>query len=66
MPRRRHRAWTQRDITKVLRGAKAAGVEARVMIEDGRITLAPVPDRQSPSGNGMARDAADVVAERLR
>jgi hypothetical protein len=41
VPPRRHRAWTQRDITKVLRGAKAAGVEARVMIEDGRITLVP-------------------------
>jgi hypothetical protein len=40
-PRRRHRAWTQRDITHALRAAKAAGVEARVMIEDGRITLAP-------------------------
>jgi hypothetical protein len=40
-PRRRHRAWTQRDITKVLRSAKAAGVEARVVIEEGRVTLAP-------------------------
>jgi hypothetical protein len=41
MPRRRHRAWTQRDITRLLRGAKAAGVEARVVIEEGRVTLAP-------------------------
>jgi hypothetical protein len=41
-PRRRHRAWTQRDITRLLRGAKAAGIEARVVIEAGRITLVPV------------------------
>jgi hypothetical protein len=40
-PRRRHRAWTQRDITRLLRGAKAAGVEARVVIEADRIILAP-------------------------
>jgi hypothetical protein len=40
-PRRRHRAWTQRDITRLLRGAKAAGIEARVVIEAGRITLVP-------------------------
>jgi hypothetical protein len=40
-PRRRHRAWTQRDITRLIRAAKAAGVEARVVIEDGRITVAP-------------------------
>jgi hypothetical protein len=40
-PRRRHRAWTQRDITRLLRGAKAAGIEARLVIEAGRITLVP-------------------------
>ena len=40
-PRRRHRAWTQRDISRALRAAKAAGVEVRVMIEEGRITLVP-------------------------
>jgi hypothetical protein len=40
-PQRRHRAWTQRDITRLLRGAKAAGIEARVVIEADRIILAP-------------------------
>jgi hypothetical protein len=40
-PRRRHRAWTQRDITRLLPGAKAAGIEARVVIEADRIILAP-------------------------
>jgi hypothetical protein len=40
-PRRRHRAWTQRDITRLLRGAKAAGVEARVVVEEARISLVP-------------------------
>jgi hypothetical protein len=38
---RRRRGFNQRDITRLLRGAKAAGVEARVVIEDGRITLVP-------------------------
>jgi hypothetical protein len=41
-PRRRQRAWSQRDITRLIRGAKAAGIEARVVIEAGRITLVPV------------------------
>ncbi|PNE09689.1 MAG: hypothetical protein CR217_18735 [Beijerinckiaceae bacterium] len=40
-PRRRHRAWTQRDIARALRAAKAAGVEARVVIEERRVTLVP-------------------------
>jgi hypothetical protein len=39
-PRRRP-GFNQRDITRALRAAKAAGVEVRVVIEDGRITLAP-------------------------
>jgi hypothetical protein len=59
-PRRRHRAWTQRDITKVLRGAKAAGVEARVMIEDGRVTL--VPTKMVPA----ATDTDENPWERFR
>jgi hypothetical protein len=37
----RRRVFTQRDITRALRAAKDAGVEARVVIEDGRITLVP-------------------------
>ena len=37
----RRRGFTQRDIARALRAAKAAGVEARVVIEEGRITLAP-------------------------
>jgi hypothetical protein len=37
----RRLGFNQRDITRLLRGAKTAGVEARVVIEDGRITLAP-------------------------
>ena len=40
-PRRRQRAWSQRDITRLIGGAKAAGIEARVVIEAGRITLVP-------------------------
>jgi hypothetical protein len=35
------RSFNQRDITRLLRGAKTAGVEVRVMIEEGRITLVP-------------------------
>jgi hypothetical protein len=38
-PRRRHRAWTQRDIARALRAAKAAGVEVREITPDGRIIL---------------------------
>jgi hypothetical protein len=60
----RRRGFNQRDITKALRAAKAAGVEVREIMPDGRIILGS-PDRQFPSGNGMAKDAADVVAERL-
>jgi hypothetical protein len=37
----RRRVFNQRDITRALRAAKAAGVEARVVIEDGQITLVP-------------------------
>ncbi|HEV7910517.1 MAG TPA: hypothetical protein VGP28_05405 [Methylocella sp.] len=40
-PRRRHRSWTQRDVTRLLRGAKAAGVEVREIMPDGRIILVP-------------------------
>jgi hypothetical protein len=37
----RTRSFNQRDIARALRAAKAAGVEARVVIEEGRITLMP-------------------------
>ena len=42
VPRHRTRSFNQRDIARALRAAKAAGVEARVVIETGRITLVPV------------------------
>ena len=37
----RRRGFSQRDIARALRAAKAAGVEARVVIEADRIILAP-------------------------
>jgi hypothetical protein len=40
-PRHRTRSFNQRDIARALRAAKAAGVEARVVIEEGRVTLVP-------------------------
>ena len=48
-PRRRSRSFNQRDIARALRAAKAAGVEARVVIEAGRITL--VPTKMVPAAN---------------
>jgi hypothetical protein len=57
-PRRRHRAWTQRDITRLIRGAKAAGIEARVeLTPDGRLILIPEP--LVPNGAG---DDDDILA----
>jgi hypothetical protein len=59
-PRRRPRAWTQRDIARALRAAKAAGVEARVVIEEGRVTL--VPTKMVPA----ATDTDENPWERFR
>jgi hypothetical protein len=58
MPRRRHRAWTQRDVTRLLRAAKAAGVEVREIMPDGRVIL---------GGPVLATaETDDVILERLR
>jgi hypothetical protein len=59
-PRRRHRAWTQRDISRALRAAKAAGVEVREITPDGRITL--VPTKMVPA----ATDTDENPWERFR
>jgi hypothetical protein len=65
-PMTRRRSWRQRDVTRALRAAKAAGLEARVEITpDGRLIVS-ASDQPVPSGNGMAKDAADVVLARLR
>jgi hypothetical protein len=57
-PRRRHRAWTQRDVTRLLRAAKAAGVEVREIMPDGRVIL---------GGPVLATaETDDVILERLR
>jgi hypothetical protein len=62
---RRVRSCNQRDLARNLRAAKAAGANVREIMPDGRLILGE-PDRQIPSGNGMAKDAADVVAARLK
>ncbi|MGB8900887.1 MAG: hypothetical protein WCC90_17320 [Methylocella sp.] len=57
-PRRRHRSWTQRDVTRLLRAAKAAGVEVREIMPDGRVIL---------GGPVLATaETDDVILERLR
>lgn len=46
-PARRVHAFRQRDLTRALRAATAAGVSVKAVIEDGRMTLvptAPVPE----------------------
>ena len=59
-PRHRTRSFNQRDIARPLRAAKAAGVEARVVIEEGRITL--VPTKMVPA----ATDTGENPWERFR
>ena len=59
MPRRRRRSFNQRDISRALRAAKAAGFLVRVEIEpDGRIVLVPVSSMEAAS----EFDADDIVA----
>ena len=56
-PRRRHRSWTQRDVTRLLRAAKAAGVEVREIMPDGRIILGtPLPP------DAIEGDVDDILA----
>lgn len=46
-PARRVRPWKQRDLTRALRAAIAAGVNMKVVLKSGRMTLvptAPVPE----------------------
>jgi hypothetical protein len=62
---RRVRSCRQHDVVRNLRAAKAAGFEVREITPDGRVILGS-PGQQSPEAIGMAKDAADVVAERLR
>ena len=38
---RHRRSFSQRDVTRALRGAQAAGAPVRVVIEEGRISLIP-------------------------
>lgn len=41
---RRARAFKQRDVTRVLRAATAAGVGVKLVLEDGRMTIvSPAP-----------------------
>jgi hypothetical protein len=47
---RRVRSWNQRDVTRALRAAKAAGLAVREIAPDGRLILAPADaDQQSPN-----------------
>ena len=62
---RRVRSFRQRDVERVLRAASAAGVNVREITPDGRVILGD-PVQQAPEPNGMAKDAAKVVADRLR
>lgn len=63
MPRRPS-LFTQADVTRAVRGAIAGGITvAGVQVEGGRIVvLTTAPAGRDDSG---AKDAADVVAERL-
>jgi hypothetical protein len=45
VPKCRRRPWNQRDVTRCMRAAKAAGVEVRAIMPDGRVILgAPIPE----------------------
>jgi hypothetical protein len=45
VPKCRRRPWNQRDVTRCLRAAKAAGVEVQAIMPDGRVILgAPIPE----------------------
>jgi hypothetical protein len=61
---RRARSTRKRDLKTALQAAKAAGLSVREIAPDGRVVLG---DPAPVSGTtGMAKDAADVVADRLR
>ena len=40
--KRRAQSFKQRDVTRALRAANAAGVDVKVVIEDNRMTLVPI------------------------
>jgi hypothetical protein len=48
----RRRVFNQRDITRALRAAKAAGVEARVVVEEARISLVPTKPVMAATDTG--------------
>jgi hypothetical protein len=58
--------FTQRDLARAFRAARQAGVDVQVNItRDGTLNVVPVSGAQERR-TGTAKDAADVVAERLR
>jgi hypothetical protein len=57
---RRSSAFRQRDVTRALKAARAAGVEARVEIEPGKITLVPINNGEA-AGNGGANPWDEVL-----
>lgn len=62
VPRKqRRRRFNQRDVTRALRAAKAAGIEARIEIEmDGKLILVPVT-----TGDMLRSDDDDDIIARL-
>jgi hypothetical protein len=62
VPRKqRRRPFNQRDVTRALRAAKAAGIEARIEFEtDGKLILVPVT-----TGDMLRSDDDDDIIARL-
>jgi hypothetical protein len=52
--------FKQRDVTRALRGARAAGIEARLEIEpNGKMILIPVGGTQPVPVDDLDRESAD-------